>query len=424
MLTCVVGTTWGDEGKAHIVDILSNEYDIVCRYQGGNGDEHIVVNDTGKFSLRLLPSGILNPDTVNVLGPGTVINLDRLLSEVERLRAGGVLITPSNLRISDKATVCLPYHTMLDRLDGDFLDDRHFVSIRGGVPHVHADKHMRMTLRMGDLLLPAEELYERVKRILEWKNPIIEKTYGQPPISLLDVISWLDRYGLPFRKYICDTTKLLGNAMINSEKILFEAQLGALRDVDYGIFPYVSATSTLASYAPIGSGLPMARIDSIIGVTKAFSSYVGEGPFVCELNDEIGNILKYASGESSTYNGKGRRFGGFDAVAVRYGRMIQGCTCLALTKLDVLSQLPEIPVCVAYETDGVETDIFNVNSLSSARPVYKMLSGFGCDISCCRTQNELPEAALDFIHFVEEIVDCPIKYVSVGPGASDYITMF
>ena len=424
MLTSIVGTNWGDEGKGRMVDLLSQSYDVVCRYQGGNNAGHTVVNDKGKFVLNLLPSGILRGDTVNVMGPGMVIDLEHLFNEIARLRAGGILITPANLKISDKATICMPYHKLLDILEEDRLADKKFGSTRRGISPVYADKYMKKTVRMGDLLHPAV-LEERVCDIVEWKNLTVANGYGHEPISAKEMIAWLDRYGLPFTDYICDTTAYLSDAVKKGENILFEAQLGALRDIDYGIYPYTSASSTIAAYAPIGAGVPMCRLDNVIGIMKAYSSCVGEGPFTCEMFGEEAEALRKAGGEYGAATGRPRRVGGFDVVASRYGTRIQGCTSIALTKIDVLSYLEEIPVCVAYEVDGKRTEEFPVSGdLANAKPIIEMLPGFHCDISACRKAEDLPKAAMDYIRYIEKAVGCPIQYVSVGAGREDYIKLF
>ncbi|MBO5495760.1 MAG: adenylosuccinate synthetase, partial [Oscillospiraceae bacterium] len=281
MLTSIVGTNWGDEGKGRMVDLLSARYDVVVRYQGGNNAGHTVVNDKGKFVLNLLPSGILREETANILGPGIVIDLEHLFHEVERLRQAGITIAPGHLLLSDRATICLPYHKLLDGLEEDRLGDKKFGSTRRGISPVYADKYMKKTLRMGDLL-HWDSLPEKLAGLVEWKNLTVEKGYGHAPVLPEEVLSWLERYGRPFLPYICDTTVYLEQAIREGRSVLFEAQLGALRDIDFGIYPFTSASTTLAAYAPIGAGVPFARLDESIGIMKAYSSCVGEGPFTCE----------------------------------------------------------------------------------------------------------------------------------------------
>lgn len=424
MLTSIVGTNWGDEGKGRMVDLLSEKYDVVVRYQGGNNAGHTVINEKGKFVMNLMPSGILRDETVNVLGPGIVIDLEHLFGEAEQLRRGGIEISPEHLRISDRATICMPYHKLLDGLEEDRLGDKKFGSTRRGISPVYADKYMKKTIRMGDLL-HWDTLRERLAGILEWKNLTVT-AYGHAPIELDEMMTWLEKFGKPFLPYICDTTEFLDGAMQNGKSIIFEAQLGALRDIEYGIYPYTSASTTLAAYAPTGAGVPFARIDESIGIMKAYSSCVGEGPFTCELFGDEAEALRAAGGEYGAATGRPRRVGGFDVVASRYGAKMQGCTYIALTKLDVLSYMEQIPVCVAYELDGRRIDRFpaDIDELNAAKPVYEYLPGFHCDISACRKVEELPQAALDYIRYIEKAVGCPIKYVSVGAERDAYITMF
>ena len=425
MLTSIVGTNWGDEGKGRMVDLLSEKYDVVVRYQGGNNAGHTVVNEKGKFIMNLMPSGILRDETVNILGPGIVIDLEHLYGEVQTLRAGGIDIHPGHLKISDRATICMPYHKLLDGLEEDRLGDKKFGSTRRGISPVYADKYMKKTIRMGDLL-HWESLRERLAGIIEWKNLTVEKGYGHAPVGLDEIMDWLEKFGRPFAPYVCNTTEYLTEAIQEGKSVIFEAQLGALRDIDYGIYPYTSASTTLAAYAPIGAGIPYARLDESIGIMKAYSSCVGEGPFTCEMFGEEAEALRQAGGEYGAATGRPRRVGGFDVVASRYGALMQGCTYIALTKLDVLSYMKEIPVCVAYELNGQRIDYFpsDIDELNAAKPVYETVPGFNCDISACRTVEDLPQAALDYIRTIEKAVGCPIKYVSVGAERDAYITMF
>ena len=425
MLTAIVGTNWGDEGKGRMVDLLSAQYDIVVRYQGGNNAGHTVVNERGKFIMNLLPSGILRPETANVLGPGMVVDLEHLFGEVERLRAAGIPVEPGHLLLSDRATICLPYHKLLDCLEEDRLGDKKFGSTRRGISPVYADKYMKKTLRLGDLL-HADTLPRKVADLLEWKNLTIKGGYGHEAVTGEEILAWLERFGRPFADYICDTTEYLSAATNDGKNILFEAQLGALRDIDFGIYPYTSASTTLAAYAPIGAGIPFARLDESVGIMKAYSSCVGEGPFTCELFGEAGEALRAAGGEYGAATGRPRRVGGFDVVASRYGTRMQGCDYLALTKLDVLSYLDRIPVCVAYEIDGERTETFpaGIDALGRAKPIYEYLPGFGADISACRRMEDLPAAARDYVRFIENAVGCPIRYISVGAERDACIRLF
>ena len=389
MLTAIVGTNWGDEGKGRMVDLLSEDYDVVVRYQGGNNAGHTVINEKGKFIMNLMPSGICREDTVNILGPGVVIDLEHLYGEVQKLEEAGVSVTPKNLKISDRATICMPYHKLLDCLEEDRLADKKFGSTRRGISPVYADKYMKKAFRMGDLL-HMDTLKKRLADVLEWKNLTVEGGYKNAPVQVDEMFAWLEKYGTFFASFVCNTTEYLSDAMNDGKSIIFEAQLGALRDIDFGIYPYTSASTTLAAYAPIGAGAPFAKLDESIGIMKAYSSCVGEGPFTCEMFGEEAEALRMAGGEYGAATGRPRRVGGFDVVASRYGAKMQGCTYVALTKLDVLSYMDEIPVCTAYELNGevIHTFPSDIDSLNAAKPVYEYMKGFKCDISGCRTKED------------------------------------
>ena len=415
----------GDEGKGRMVDLLSEDYDVVVRYQGGNNAGHTVINEKGKFIMNLMPSGICREDTVNILGPGVVIDLEHLYGEVQKLEEAGVSVTPKNLKISDRATICMPYHKLLDCLEEDRLADKKFGSTRRGISPVYADKYMKKAFRMGDLL-HMDTLKKRLADVLEWKNLTVEGGYKNAPVQVEEMFAWLEKYGTFFASFVCNTTEYLSDAMNDGKSIIFEAQLGALRDIDFGIYPYTSASTTLAAYAPIGAGAPFAKLDESIGIMKAYSSCVGEGPFTCEMFGEEAEALRMAGGEYGAATGRPRRVGGFDVVASRYGAKMQGCTYVALTKLDVLSYMDEIPVCTAYELNGevIHTFPSDIDSLNAAKPVYEYMKGFKCDISGCRTKEDLPKEALEYIQYIEKVIECPVKYVSVGAERDAYIKMF
>ena len=425
MLTSIVGTNWGDEGKGRMVDLLSEDYDIVVRYQGGNNAGHTVINDKGEFVMNLMPSGICREDTVNILGPGIVIDLEHIYGEVQKLEEKGIHVTPEHLKISDRATICMPYHKLMDCLEEDRLADKKFGSTRRGISPVYADKYMKKAFRMGDLL-HMQNLKDRLSGIIEWKNLTVEKGYEHEPVEVDEIFAWVKKFGEFFVPYVCDTTQYLSEAIDNGKSIMFEAQLGALRDIDFGIYPYTSASTTLAAYAPVGAGIPFAQLDESIGIMKAYSSCVGEGPFTCEMFGDEAEALRAAGGEYGAATGRPRRVGGFDVVASRYGAKMQGCTYVALTKLDVLSYMEKIPVCVAYELNGERIDYFpsSIEDLNAAKPVYEYLPGFKSDISGCRTKEDLPKEALEYILYIEKTIGCPIKYVSVGASRDAYITMF
>lgn len=419
MLTSIVGINWGDEGKGRMVDLLSSDYDIICRYQGGNNAGHTVVNDKGKFILNLLPSGILRDSTVNVMGNGMVIDLEHLVGEIGRLTEKGIHISPENLKISDKAIICMPYHKLMDCMEEERLADKKFGSTRRGIAPVYADKYMKKALRMEDLL-HLDHIAGKVSDIVEWKN-ITVTGYGHEPVKAEDMMDWLRTYGTQLIPYITDVSEYLHNAIDAGKNIMFEAQLGALRDIDLGIYPYTSSSSTIAAYAPIGAGIPGAQLTDTIGIMKAYSTCVGEGPFTVELFGDEAEALRKAGGEYGAATGRPRRVGPFDIPASRYGVRVQGATEIALTKLDVLSYLDRIPVCVAYEVDGERTVNFPTGErLNRAKPVIEYVKGFG-DVSGCRTWEFLPQAAKDYVEYLEKAVGCKITYVSVGAGRDEYV---
>ena len=421
MLTAITGVNWGDEGKGRMVDLLSEQYDIVVRYQGGNNAGHTVINEKGKFILNLLPSGILRETTVNVMGNGMVIDLEHLVHEIENLRRGGIAISPENLKISERAVICMPYHKLLDCYEEDRLADAKYGSTRRGIAPVYGDKYMKKALRMGDLFHP-ETTKARLADIVAYKNLTIEGVYGRPPVSADDMWAWLVEYGDILKPYICDAGLYLDKAAKAGKNILFEAQLGALRDIDFGIYPYTSSSNVIGAYAPVGAGIPNHKIDRNIGIMKAYSSCVGEGPFTCELFGKEADDLREAGGEYGAATGRPRRVGPFDVPASRYGVRVQGADEIALTKLDVLSGFEKIPVCVAYDVHGKQVKEFPFGAdLDDAKPVIEYVDGWNCDVSKCRKPEDLPKAAMDYIKMIEEAVGCKIKYVSVGAEREEYI---
>ncbi len=422
MLTGIVGINWGDEGKGRMVDLLSEEYDIICRYQGGNNAGHTVKNEKGKFVLNLLPSGILRENVINVMGNGMVVDLEHLYNEIKGLRSKGVNISPVNLVISDKANICLPYHVDQDCLEEDRLEDKKFGSTRRGIAPVYSDKYMKRGIRIADLR-NFDTLPQKLADIIEWKN-ILLSGYGDKEILLKEIMSWLKEFGEPILPYIKDTTSFLSSELEARKTIMFEAQLGALRDIEFGIYPYTTSSHTISSYATTGAGIPGEKLEKVIGVMKAYSSCVGEGPFVCELFGEEGNFLREAGEEYGAATGRPRRVGGFDVVASKYGVKIQGATEIALTKLDILSGYDKIPVCIGYKVGKeVLTDFPTDDRLQIAEPVYEYLEGFKEDISSCRKKEDLPKAAYDYIMYIEKAVGCHIKYVSVGAERDAYLLM-
>ena len=411
----IVGVNWGDEGKGRMVDLLTEDYDIVIRYQGGGNAGHTIVNDKGKFALHLLPSGIFRDGVMNILGNGVAVDIEALSKEMTDVASKGVELTPDNFMISDRASLLLPWHVKLDCLEEERLKDKKYGSTKSGIAPFYSDKYQKKTVLAGDLLYP-EVLREKIKDILEWKNLTIEKVYGAKGYTLDEIMNWFEEYGTKIRPYIHNVSKYLDNAYYHENKsILFEAQLGALRDIDLGIYPYTTSSNTLAAYAPVGSGIPSLRPEEVVGVVKAYSSCVGEGPFTVEWFGEEAEKLREAGGEYGAKTGRPRRVGPLDIVATRYGCKAQGTTNVAFTKLDVLSYMDKIPVCTKYKIDGELTDDFPFATiLSKAEPVIEYLDGWKQDISKVRKFEDLPEACQKYVLYVEKQIGTHIGYVSVG----------
>lgn len=417
----VVGVNWGDEGKGRMVDLLTKKYEVVVRYQGGGNAGHTVINEYGKFALHLLPSGIFRKGTVNVLGNGVALDPENLMKEIDEIVAKGIDVTPDRLKISDRASLLLPWHRDLDELEEKRLADKKYGSTKQGIAPFYSDKYQKKTILAGELFTP-DTLRAHLAALLEWKNLTLTKVYGSVPYTMEMLDDWLGTYCERVKPYVCDTGSFLREAQNAGKSILFEAQLGSLRDLDYGIYPYTTSSNTLASYAPIGSGFPSARIDKVIGVVKAYSTCVGEGPFVCEMFGPEADALRTAGAEYGAKTGRPRRVGAIDLVATRYGTRVQAATEIALTKLDVLSYLEKIPVCTHYLVDGNKTDRFPFpTALDRAKPVIEYMDGWGCDISGVRKFEDLPAEARDYVRFIEDSVGCPITYVSVGPERESII---
>ena len=410
----IVGINWGDEGKGRMVDLITKDYDVVVRYQGGSNAGHTVINEYGKHALHLVPSGIFSKGVVNILGNGVVINLQSLWGELENLMAAGVPITPENFKISERATITMPYHVRMDQLEEMRLKDKKYGSTLQGIAPVYSDKYQKKTIMMGELLHP-EYLKKRLKDILDWKNLIIQGTYKAEPFTFEELTQWIDEFGAKLAPFVCDTAAYLRKADKEGKKIMFEAQLGALRDIDMGIYPYTTSSNTTAGYACVGAGIPGSKLDRVVGVVKAYSTCVGEGPFTCEWFGDEAEKLREVGGEYGASTGRPRRVGPIDLVATRYGVEVQGATEIALTKMDILSYMTEIPVCTAYKLDGKETTEFPFPAdLDRAEAVIKTVPGWNCDISGIREFDKLPKAAQDYVLAIEKAIGCKISYVSVG----------
>ncbi len=417
----IVGINWGDEGKGRMVDLLTEDYDVVVRYQGGGNAGHTVINDKGKFALHLLPSGIFRDGVVNVLGNGVALDPENLWEEIKQVTEKGVRITPDHLKISDRASLLLPWHREMDALEEERLGDKKYGSTKQGIAPFYSDKHQKKTVLAGELFYP-EELRTHLCDLMEWKNLTLTRIYGAKPYTRQMLNKWIFDYCEKIKPFVCDAGAFLKNASGSGKKILFEAQLGSLRDLDYGIYPYTTSSNTTAAYAPIGSGFPGAKIERVLGIVKAYSTCVGEGPFVSELFGEEAERLREAGREYGAKTGRPRRVGALDTVATSYGIEVQSATEIAITKLDVLSSMEKIPVCTSYLLDGnIITRFPFPSALKKATPVIEYFNGWMCDISKVREWEQLPKAAQEYITFIEQAVGCPVTYISVGPERNSII---
>ena len=427
MLTAVTGINWGDEGKGRVIDLLAEHADIVARYQGGNNAGHTVVTEQGKFILNLLPSGILHPEVTCVLGAGMVIDLDHLAGEMDAIEGRGITVGPENLKLSDKATISMPWHKVQDGLEEDRLAKKGsaFGSTRRGIAYAYSDKYRKKTLRLGDLLhLDEKRVQDRLHMILESKNLELAGCYHQEPMSYDALLEWCRVQAGQFAPYICDVGAFLQQAHDSGKRIVLEAQLGAMRDIDYGIFPFTSSSNTLAAYAPLGAGIPNCKLDHVVGVLKAYSTCVGAGPFAAEnaMGEVWNEQLRKAGGEYGAATGRPRRVGPFDAVASLYGLKCQKADKIALTKLDVLSSLDVIPIIVGYRHGDETTTCFDpLEDLDSCEPIVEYLPGWKEDISACTDYNDLPDKAKAYITRLEKLLEHEIQFISVGAERNQYL---
>ena len=427
MLTAVTGINWGDEGKGRVIDLLAEQADVVVRYQGGNNAGHTVVTTQGKFVLNLLPSGILHPGVVCVLGDGMVVDLEHLSQEIHEIEKKGIRVTPDHLKLSKRATVSMPWHKVQDELEENRLakTGSAFGSTRRGIAYAYSDKYRKKTLRLGDLLhLKEDSVKARLKTMLEAKNLELAGCYHQEPMSYDALLEWCRVQAGQFAPYICDVGAFLQQAHDSGKRIVLEAQLGAMRDIDYGIFPFTSSSNTLAAYAPLGAGIPNCKLDHVVGVLKAYSTCVGAGPFAAEnaMGEEWNEKLRKAGGEYGAATGRPRRVGPFDCVASRYGLACQGADKIALTKLDVLSSMKEIPVITGYKLDGVKVPRFDtLSDLDRMEPVVTMLPGWNTDISGCKSWDDLPKEAKAYVEFLEKELNHEIQFVSTGAEREKFV---
>lgn len=422
MVKAVVGANWGDEGKGKITDMLAKEADVVVRFQGGANAGHTIVNDYGKFALHTLPSGVFYRHTVNVIGNGVALNIPILIEEIKSITDRGV---PSpNMIVSDRAQIVMPYHILFDQYEEERLGGKSFGSTKLGIAPFYSDKYAKIGIQVSELF-EETALKEKLIRICETKNILLEHLYHKPLLQPDELFETLKQYRELISPYVSDVSAYLENALKDGKQILLEGQLGTLKDPDHGIYPMVTSSSTLAAFGAIGAGIPPYEIKKVITVCKAYSSAVGAGAFVSEIFGEDAEELRKRGGDGGEFGattGRPRRMGWFDCVASKYGCRLQGATDVVFTVLDVLGYLDEIPVCVGYEIDGkVTTDFPTTGKLEKAKPVLKKLAGWKSDIRGIRAYEELPENCRRYIEFVEEQIGYPITMVSNGPGREDII---
>lgn len=423
MAKAIVGANWGDEGKGKITDMLAEESDIIIRFQGGSNAGHTIVNDYGKFALHILPSGVFYSHTTSIIGNGVALDIPKLITELKDVISRGV--PAPKLLVSDRAQIMMPYHILLDTYEEERLAGRSFGSTKSGIAPFYSDKFAKLGFQVSDLFEDEQDLFERVCSVVEMKNVLIEHLYHKEKLDPEEIFRELLRQKQMIEPYVADVGAFLHQAVRSGKKILLEGQLGSLKDPDFGIYPMVTSSSTLAAYGAVGAGVPCYEIRDVIAVVKAYSSAVGAGEFVSEIFGEEADELRNRGGDGGEYGattGRPRRMGWFDAVASRYGCRVQGATEAVLTVLDVLGYLDEIPVCIGYEVDGeILRDFPTTHLLKKAKPVYTVLPGWKCEIRGIRNYEDLPENCRKYIEFIEKELEVPITMVSNGPGRHEII---
>ena len=422
MVKAVVGANWGDEGKGKITDMLAQQADIIIRFQGGANAGHTIVNNYGKFALHTLPSGVFYNHTTSIIGNGVALNIPVLFNEIKSITDKGV--PAPKILVSERAQIVMPYHVLFDQYEEERLGGKSFGSTKSGIAPFYSDKYAKIGFQVSELF-DEDTLKEKVQRVCEQKNVILEYLYHKPAIDPEELLKTLHEYRDMIAPYVCDVSSYLDRAIKEGKTILLEGQLGTLKDPDHGIYPMVTSSSTLAAYGAIGAGIPPYEIRQIITVCKAYSSAVGAGAFVSEIFGEEADELRRRGGDGGEYGattGRPRRMGWYDCVASKYGCRLQGATDVAFTVLDVLGYLDEIPVCVAYDIDGeITTDFPTTARLEKAKPVIEKLPGWKCDIRGIKNYEDLPENCRKYIEFIEEKIGYPITMVSNGPGRNDII---
>ena len=425
MVKAVVGANWGDEGKGKITDMMAETADIIIRFQGGANAGHTIVNNYGKFALHSLPSGVFYGHTTNIIGNGVALNVPVLFNEIKSITDRDV--PKPNILVSDRAQIVMPYHILFDQYEEERLGGKSFGSTKSGIAPFYSDKYAKIGFQVSELF-DEELLKDKVIRICEMKNVLLEHLYHKEKINPEELLETLHEYRNMVAPYVCDVSLYLDKAIKEGKTILLEGQLGTLKDTDHGIYPMVTSSSTLAAYGAIGAGIPPYEIKEIITVCKAYSSAVGAGAFVSEIFDEEADEMRRRGGDGGEYGattGRPRRMGWFDCVASKYGCRLQGTTDVAFTVLDVLGYLDEIPVCIGYEINGeITTDFPTTAKLEKAKPVYKVLPGWKSEreeIRGIRNFEELPANCQAYVNFIEEQIGYPITMVSNGPGREDII---
>lgn len=422
MVRAIVGANWGDEGKGKITDMLAETSDIIVRFQGGSNAGHTIINNYGKFALHLLPSGVFYGHTTSIIGNGVALNIPYLVKEINSLIEKGV--PKPKVLVSDRAQIIMPYHIKFDEYEEERLGKNSFGSTKSGIAPFYSDKYAKIGFQVSELF-DDEILKEKIERVCIQKDVLLEHLYHKPAIDKAELLETLHEYRDMIAPYVCDTALFIQEAIKAGKTVLLEGQLGTLKDPDFGIYPMVTSSSTLAAYGAIGAGIPPYEIKDIIAVVKAYSSAVGAGEFVSEIFGEEADELRHRGGDGGEYGattGRPRRMGWFDAVASRYGVRMQGATQVSLTVLDVLGYLDELPICVGYEIDGKITRDFPVTAeLKKAKPVYEKLPGWKCEIKGVRKYEELPENCRKYIEFIEKELGVPVTMVSNGPGRKDII---
>ena len=423
MVRAIVGANWGDEGKGKITDMLAKESDIIIRFQGGSNAGHTIINNYGRFALHLLPSGVFYGHTTSIIGNGVALNIPFLVKELESLVSQGVPMP--HILVSDRAQILMPYHVLFDTYEEERLGGKSFGSTKSGIAPFYSDKYAKIGFQVSELFEDEAALKDKVQRVCETKNVLLEHLYHKPLLNPDEVLAELMEYKKMVEPYVCDVSAYLHDAIKEGKNILLEGQLGSLKDPDHGIYPMVTSSSTLAAYGAIGAGIPPYEIKEITTVVKAYSSAVGAGAFVSEIFGDEADELRRRGGDKGEFGattGRPRRVGWFDAVASRYGCRIQGATEVALTVLDVLGYLDEIPICVGYEIDGEVVKDFPVTyKLEKAKPVLKTLPGWKCDIRGIKKYDDLPAECRNYIETIEAELGVPVTMVSNGPGRDEII---